>query len=85
MTLPNYDYTKTLGQNVKELFKYVNYNYREMTMGRVPQTTEATTQNANDLLLAEQEITDKDIALIEAEQNLTDLDIRVMELEAKEN
>jgi len=83
MNLPNYDYTKTLSQNVKELFKFVNYNYREMTMGRVPMTTEKSVANEQEIILAEQEVTDKDLALIEAEQTITDLDIRLTILEGE--
>ena len=42
-------------------------------------------QMTEDIISAEQEITDHDLALIEAEQEITDMDIRIMELEnAKE-
>ena len=45
----------------------------------------ADIQTAEDIISAEQEITDHDLALIEAEQEITDMDIRIMELEnAKE-
>ena len=45
----------------------------------------ADAQTAEDIISAEQEITDHDLALLEAEQEITDMDLRIMELEnAKE-
>ena len=40
-----------------------------------------TEENKQDIISAEQEITDQDLALIEAEQEITDMDLRIMELE----
>ena len=41
----------------------------------------ADAQTAEDIISAEQEITDQDLALLDAEQEITDLDLRIMELE----
>lgn len=41
----------------------------------------ADAQTAEDIISAEQEITDHDLALLEAEQEITDMDLRLMELE----
>jgi len=41
----------------------------------------ADAQTAEDIIAAEQEITDQDLSMMEAEQEITDLDLRLMELE----
>lgn len=41
----------------------------------------ADAQTAEDIISAEQEITEQDLSMMEAEQEITDLDIRLMELE----
>ena len=41
----------------------------------------ADIKTAEDIIAAEQEITDQDLALLDAEQEITDLDLRIMELE----
>ena len=41
----------------------------------------ADIQTVEDVIAAEQEITDQDLALLEAEQEITDMDLRIMELE----
>lgn len=41
----------------------------------------ADAQTADDIISAEQEITDHDLALLEAEQEITDMDLRILELE----
>lgn len=72
MKLPIYDNTKTLGANVKELFKFVNYNYREMTMGRVPMTTDRLVQDEQEILQAQantvEAVIDEYNALIEFDE-----------------
>lgn len=75
-----YDNNKSVKQNLMALINYVNFNYHEMTKGRVPQIQEKEQQ---DNIQAQQTITDLDLANIQAEQTITDLDLRVLELEAK--
>lgn len=61
------------------------WDYDEAVLSRVDYAIYLSEQNAEDIISAEQEITDHDLALIEAEQEITDMDIRIMELEnAKE-
>ena len=55
--------------------------YDEAKLTRADYAIYAAEQNTNDLIEAEQEITDQDLALLEAEQEITDMDLRIMELE----
>lgn len=41
----------------------------------------ADAQTTEDIIAAEQEITEQDLSMMEAEQEITDLDLRIMELE----
>ena len=41
----------------------------------------ADAQTAEDIIAAEQEITEQDLSMMEAEQEITDLDLRLMEIE----
>lgn len=41
----------------------------------------ADAQTADDIISAEQEITEQDLSMMEAEQEITDLDLRLMEIE----
>ena len=41
----------------------------------------ADIRTAEDIIDAEQEITDQDLALLEAEQEIRDMDLRIIELE----
>ena len=61
--------------------KYDMWVYDEAKLTRADYAIYAAEQNAADLIDAEQEITDQDLALIEAEQEITDMDLRIMELE----
>lgn len=83
MITPKYDSSKSLISNIMELFKYANFNYREMTIGRVQTNTNKSLQNEADIIIAEQNCTELDIQNIIAEQTITDLDLRVLALEAK--
>ena len=55
--------------------------YEEAKLSRADYAIYAAEQTAEDIISAEQEITDHDLALLEAEQEITDLDLRLMELE----
>ena len=55
--------------------------YDEAKLSRADYAIYAAEHNTNDIISAEQEITDHDLALIEAEQEITDMDLRIMELE----
>ena len=57
------------------------WEYDEARLSHVDYAIYAAEKSAEDLIEAEQEITDQDLALMEAEQEITDLDLRVMELE----
>ena len=61
--------------------KYTIWVYEEAKLSRAEYAIYAAEQNAVDLIEAEQEITDQDLALLEAEQEITDMDLRIMELE----
>lgn len=79
----NYDKSKTLATNVANLFKWVGWVCREMQDGRVEIARQDIRTNEEDLIKAEQECTELDLANIIAEQTITDLDIRVMMLEGE--
>lgn len=55
--------------------------YEETKLSRSDYAIYAAGQNTNDIIAAEQEITDQDLSMMEAEQEITDLDLRLMELE----
>ena len=55
--------------------------YEEAKLSRADYAIYSAEQNTNDIIAAEQEITDQDLALLDAEQEITDLDLRIMELE----
>lgn len=55
--------------------------YEEAKLSRADYAIYAAEQNTNDIIAAEQEITEQDLSMMEAEQEITDLDLRLMELE----
>lgn len=55
--------------------------YEEAKLSRADYAIYAAEQTAEDIISAEQEITDHDLALLEAEQEITDMDLRILELE----
>lgn len=55
--------------------------YEEAKLSRADYGIYAAEQNTNDIIAAEQEITEQDLSMMEAEQEITDLDLRLMELE----
>lgn len=55
--------------------------YDEAKLSRADYAIYAAEQNTNDIIAAEQDITDHDLALIESEQEITDMDLRILELE----
>lgn len=55
--------------------------YEETKLSRADYSIYAAEQNTNDIIAAEQEITEQDLSTMEAEQEITDLDLRLMELE----
>lgn len=61
--------------------KYDMWVYDEAKLSRADYAIYVAEQNMNDLIEAEQEITEHDLALLEAEQEITDMDLRIMELE----
>ena len=61
--------------------KYDMWVYDEAKLSRSDYAIYAAEQTAEDIIAAEQEITDHDLALLEAEQEITDMDLRIMELE----
>lgn len=66
--------------------QYIMWVYDEAKLSRADYAIYAAEQTQADIISAEQEITDHDLALLEAEQEITDMDLRIMELEnAQEN
>ena len=61
--------------------KYDMWVYDEAKLSRADYAIYAAEQNTADLIEAEQEITEQDLALLEAEQEITDMDLRIIELE----
>ena len=61
--------------------KIVRWVYEEAKLSRADYAIYAAEQTAQDIISAEQEITDQDLALLDAEQEITDMDLRIMELE----
>lgn len=55
--------------------------YEEAKLSRENYAIYAAEQTAEDIIAAEQEITEQDLSMMEAEQEITDLDLRLMELE----
>jgi len=55
--------------------------YEEAKLSRADYAIYAAEQNTNDIIAAEQDITEQDLSMMEAEQEITDLDLRLMELE----
>lgn len=55
--------------------------YEEAKLSRADYAIYAAAQTAEDIIAAEQEITEQDLSMMEAEQEITDLDLRLMELE----
>lgn len=61
--------------------KYDMWVYEEAKLSRADYAIYAAEHNTNDIIAAEQEITEQDLSMMEAEQEITDLDLRLMELE----
>lgn len=61
--------------------KIVRWVYEEAKLSRADYAIYAAEQNTNDIIAAEQEITEQDLSMMEAEQEITDLDLRLMEIE----
>lgn len=55
--------------------------YDEAKLTRADYAIYAAEQTAEDIIAAEQEITEQDLSMMEAEQEITDLDLRLMEIE----
>jgi len=55
--------------------------YDEAKLSRADYAIYAAEKTAEDIISAEQEITDQDLSMMEAEQEITDLDLRIMDLE----
>ena len=55
--------------------------YEEAKLPRADYAIYAAEQTAEDIIAAEQEITEQDLSMMEAEQEITDLDLRLMEIE----
>ena len=55
--------------------------YEEAKVAKTEYAAHLAAQIGQDIIAAEQEITEQDLALLEAEQEITDMDLRIMELE----
>ena len=70
MITPEYDKTKTINTNVMALFRFTNWLYREMLMGRVKMNTDKTAENEQEILQTQanfvQAVEDEYNALIES-------------------
>lgn len=77
-----------LHRNIEQIEKtdeqgntYLVWAYEEAKLSRADYAIYAAEQNTNDIIAAEQEITEQDLSMMEAEQEITDMDLRLMELE----